>query len=86
MRLLTVEGVYKNGRRELSECPEHVAEALRVLVTFLPSARSSEKPIVNNGENREILRQQAFARMREGIHLGSPPYPNRWEFYHRIEQ
>ena len=42
--------------------------------------------MVNQGEDREILRQQAVARMREGIHLGGPPYPNRRELCDRIEQ
>jgi len=36
MSLLTVEGIYKDGKIELTERPERVDEAARVLVTFLP--------------------------------------------------
>ena len=34
--LQTVEGIYRDGKIELSETPEDVREA-RVIVTFLPS-------------------------------------------------
>jgi hypothetical protein len=86
MPLLTVEGIYKDGAVELSERPAHVEEAVRVLVTFLPSGSSPEKPTLSKGQDRETLRQQAFARMREGIHLGGPPYPKREELYDRLER
>lgn len=33
--LTTIEGVYKDGRIELSETPEGIEEERRVLVTFL---------------------------------------------------
>jgi len=32
------------------------------------------------GQHRERLRQQAFARMKAGIHLGGPPYPSARNF------
>jgi len=86
MPILTVEGIYKDGRVELSERPAHVEEATRVLVTFLPSGSSSEKSMVSKGQDRETLRQQAFARMREGIHLGGPPYPKREDLYDRFDR
>lgn len=35
--LKAVEGIYRNGRVELTEQPEQIAEA-RVIVTFLPEA------------------------------------------------
>jgi hypothetical protein len=38
------------------------------------------------GQHRETLRQQAFARMKEGIHLGGPPYPKREELYDRFDR
>jgi hypothetical protein len=46
MALLTVEGVYRNGKVELAETPAGVGEAARVLVTFLPtpSPAESEEP------------------------------------------
>ena len=38
MALLTVEGICRDGKVELAERPEHVNEAARVLVTFLPKS------------------------------------------------
>jgi hypothetical protein len=73
MALLTVEGIYRDGKVELTERPDHVDEAARVLVTFLPPNGSREKTVMVEGQHRETLRQQAFARMKEGIHLGGPP-------------
>ena len=32
----TIEGVYRNGKIELSETPSDVCEGTRVVVTFLP--------------------------------------------------
>ncbi len=86
MPLLTVEGIYKDGAVELSERPNHIEEATRVLVTFLPSASPSDMVMGDTSQDRETLRQQAFARMREGIHLGGPPYPNREDLYDRFDR
>jgi hypothetical protein len=86
MALLTVEGIYKDGKVELTERPDHVDEAARVLVTFLPPNGSREKTMMVEGQHRETLRQQAFARMKEGIHLGGPPYPTREELYDRSDR
>jgi hypothetical protein len=57
-----------------------------VLVTFLPPNGSREKTMMVEGQQRETLRQQAFARMKEGIHLGGPPYPKREELYDRFDR
>jgi hypothetical protein len=86
MALLTVEGIYKDGKVELTERPDHVDEAARVLVTFLPPNGSRENTMMVEGQHRETLRQQAFARMKEGIHLGGPPYPKREELYDRFDR
>jgi len=86
MALLTVEGIYRDGKVELTERPDHVDEAVRVLVTFLPPNGSREKTVMVEGQHRETLRQQAFARMKEGIHLGGPPYPKREELYDRFDR
>jgi hypothetical protein len=86
MTFLTVEGIYKDGKVELVERPEHVEEAARVLVTFLPSNKPIEEPGAGDYQDRETLRQRAFARMKEGIHLGGPPYPKREELYDRLER
>lgn len=59
MSLLTVEGIYKEGKVELIECPEHVEESARVLVTFLPPGAAES--IGDKHQDRETLRQRAFA-------------------------
>ncbi len=86
MALLTVEGTCRDGRIELTERPNGVGDGTRVLVTFLPSTSSGAKPAVEATEDRETLRQQAFARMKEGFHLGGPPYPKREELYDRFDK
>ena len=84
MPLLTVEGIFKDGRVELAEHPGRVGETVRVLVTFLPGSDLGEQQKTGPAEARETLRQRAFARMREGIHFGGPPYPKREELYDRF--
>jgi hypothetical protein len=84
MPLLTVEGIYKNGKVELTERPTQVDDAARVLVTFLPVRNSRETLLGEHLQEHETLRQQAFAQMKEGIHLGGPPYPRREELYDRF--
>ncbi len=86
MALLTIEGIYKDGKVELAERPDRVDEAARVLVTFLPANSSLEEKTIVEGQSRETLRQQAFARMKKGFHLGGPPYPKREELYDRLDR
>ncbi len=57
-----------------------------MLVTFLPTSMASEKSPGDASPDREALRQRAFARMKEGIHLGGPPYPKREELYDRFDR
>jgi hypothetical protein len=40
MTLITIEGIYENGRVELAENPEGIERA-KVMVTFLPEAREN---------------------------------------------
>ncbi len=86
MALLTVEGTYNDGRVELAERPNGVGREARVLVTFLAATDSGAKPPTEVTEDREALRQRAFAHMKEGIHLGGPPYPKREELYDRFDK
>jgi hypothetical protein len=44
MILVTIEGIYENGKIELAGCPPGVDRA-RVLVTFLPSEASQKRPM-----------------------------------------
>jgi hypothetical protein len=72
--LTAVEGIYKDGEVELLERPEGLREA-RVIVTFLPATPAD--PL------KEEARHRMLGRMRAGIPLGGPPYPNREEIYDR---
>jgi hypothetical protein len=79
MGLATLEGVYKNGRVELTEHPDLPGGTARVLVTFLPQKERFVRPPADDSEDRETLRQRAFARMKRGLNLGGPPNPRREE-------
>jgi hypothetical protein len=81
---LTVEGIYKDGKVELIERPDRVEELACVLVTFL--ATGTAEPSGDKVPDREALRHRAFARMREGVHLGGPPYPKREELHDRFDR
>jgi len=48
--LTSVEGVYRNGKVELSEVPPQVGENARVIVTFL---KAGEVDLTAQGMNRE---------------------------------
>ena len=86
MGFLTVQGIYKDGKVELIEKPDHVDGAARLLLTFLPATDSPENTTSRTTLEREALRQRAFARMKEGFHLGGPPYPARADLYDRSDR
>jgi hypothetical protein len=86
MGLLTLEGICRDGKLELTERPDYVCETARILVTFLPPSEPRETSLMPESHDREVLRQQAFARMKEGIHLGGPPHPRREELYDRSDR
>ncbi len=86
MSLLTIEGTYKDGKIELTEQPDWLGEETPVLVTFLPRRGSVAVSSVESDPGREALRQRAFARMEEGLHLGGPPYPRREELHDRFDK
>jgi hypothetical protein len=86
MPLLTVEGVYRDGKVELVESPNRVPASARVLVTFLTGVDTAIRTGEAIADDRESLRQQAFAQMKEGLHLGGPPYPRREELYDRFDR
>jgi hypothetical protein len=72
MDLLTLEGIYENGKIELTRQPIGVKTA-RVKVTFLKIEDVKT-------DEREAARQRAFARMREGIDFGGEKF-DRTELY-----
>ena len=88
MALLTVEGVYDDGKIELRELPDDVPPQSRVLVTFLPLADAHGvvgKDHVHETERREAT-ARLLTRLREGIDFGGPPYPKREELYDRAHR
>ena len=75
--LNAVEGIYRDGEVEFLERPEGLRES-RVIVTFLPA--------VPSGLPQEEARARMLSRMRAGLSLGGPPYPNREEIYGRARK
>lgn len=73
MALVTVEGIYEDGKIELCENPEGVTRS-RVMVTFLPNMEAS----IDMAD--EDARQRAFALMKSGISFGAEKF-NRKEIY-----
>jgi hypothetical protein len=63
IRLKTVDGVYRNGKVELSEMPDAVQDNTRVLVTFLgPGAIDLRKRGITPEQAAELrARLAAFA-------------------------
>lgn len=86
MSLLTIEGTYKDGKIELTERPDGLGGETPVLVTFLPRGGSGAAARVGSDHSREVLRQRAFARMEQGLHLGGSPYPRREELHDRFDK
>lgn len=89
MGMLTVEGIYKDGKVELVEQPVGIGEAARVLVTFLTESVAGDPSRVTaeaEAATREELRRRAFAQMEQGLHLGGPPYPKRDELHDRFDR
>lgn len=77
MALVTVEGVYEDGKVELNEKPEGVEKA-RVMVTFLPTVQEVAGTTVATAH--EVARQRAFARMKAGLDFGGLKF-RREELY-----
>jgi hypothetical protein len=86
MALLAVEGIYKDGKVELTEIPFDVREA-RVMVVFLPvkdgvAAGGGDASLQ---KARSAAGERLLARMKKGYPLGgSRPYEKREELYDRL--
>jgi hypothetical protein len=76
MALLTIEGVYEDGKIELAEKPADVQRA-RVMVTFLPESQLTEEQIALR---RQEAGKRLLATMKEGINFGGWKF-NREEIY-----
>ena len=86
--LLTVAGVYRDGKVEFVERPAGVGEDVPVLVTFLPASPGgvSEPSAHAAEEARQAARERFLARLRQGMPFGGPPYPKREELYDRFDR
>ena len=70
--MTTVQGVYRQGRVELSRQPAGIEES-NVLVVFLPESAPAQD------ESRQGIIQRILARAAQGLNLGGGPYPKREE-------
>ncbi len=91
LTLLTITGVYRDGKVELSQRPEGLRDDASVLVTFLPANGTIEPgPAASAADAEAAARRAAGARLLEmlkkGIDLGGPPYPKREELYDRVNR
>lgn len=88
MTLLTIEGVYQDGKIELDTPPAGIGDGTRVLVTFLSPELARERD--DQAREREQARlaagERLMARLREGIPFGGPPYPKREELDDRFQR
>lgn len=92
----TIEGIYRNGRVELSKQPRN-ADNTRVVVTFTqvpatpfdtsvaPAAASAITPGVSHplpaGPERDVAVEELLAEMEAGIDFGGAPSLGREEIY-----
>ena len=86
--MLTIAGVYRDGKVELAEQPAGVGEDAPVLVTFLPvnQGSESEPSAPATEEARRAAWERFLARLKQGIPFGGPPYPRREELYDRFDR
>ena len=77
--LLTLTGVYRDGRVEFAERPAGVGDEVPVLVTFLRGTAGNESRRSTRERPRRLgWRCERFlARLKQGMPFGGPPYPTR---------
>ena len=79
MALLTLEGVYEDGKIECPEIPKGLKRA-RVVVTFLPSEPSDFAVPVDHADRREGGKR-LVEMLQRGVDFGTEPLPKREELY-----
>ena len=88
--MLTIKGVYRDGKVELSERPDGLAAEVPVLVTFLPAKPAGENEPPSRAADTARARREAGERLiamfEKGIDLGGPPYPKREDLYDRVDR
>ena len=73
MALLTVEGVYEDGKIELKEQPADLRKA-RVLVMFLPDDLSQATGALDAAQKRREAGKRLLETMRKGINFGGEKF------------
>jgi hypothetical protein len=89
--LLTITGVYRDDKVELSQRPEGLGGHATVLVKFLPENAGDEpEPAVQAADAEAAARRAAGKRLLEmlkkDMDLGGPPYPKREDLYDRVNR
>ncbi len=86
--LLTLAGIYRDGKVEFAERPTGVGEDVPVLVTFRPTNHGGEtEPSAHAAEEaRRAARERFLARLKQGMPFGGPPYPKREELHDRFDR
>jgi hypothetical protein len=88
--MLTIKGVYRDGKVELLERPPELAAEVPVLVTFLPPGPAGEERPSPSPSDAARARREAgerlLAQFEKGIDFGGPPYPKREELYDRVQR
>jgi hypothetical protein len=86
--LLTLAGVYRDGKVEFAERPAGVGDDVAVLVTFLPAnQRGESEPSAHAAEEvGRAARERFMARLKQGMPFGGPPYAKREELHDRFDR
>jgi hypothetical protein len=91
--LLTITGIYRDGKVELSQRPEGLEENAAVLVTFLPAQGMIEPgpedrtaEALAEAAARRAAGERLLKMLKKGINFGGPPYPKREELYDRFNR
>ncbi len=87
MTMITVEGVYRDGKVELPDPPSGIGGPAPVLVTFLTSEVAEKRDELTKGrESARLAAADRFlARLKRGIPFGGPPYPKREDLHDRFD-
>ncbi len=86
--LLTLAGVYRDGKVEFAERPAGVGEDVPVLVTFLPANQGSEsEPSAHAAEEaRRAACERLLARLKQECLSADRRIPDREELYDRFDR
>ena len=70
------QGIYRDGKIELTECPEDVRDETRVIVTFLEKSNTDLRACGIDAAQAETIREQLGSFAEEWDSLDMEPYDN----------